>query len=74
MASIMVVAGGTDPKYLRGKSTLAEVEVLSSGSNGTCSQLIQEPVGFPVDSRLGETSAAVEGAVGKNILYPRNHF
>ena len=62
----MVIAGGSDPEYLNGQSTLSHVEMLTSGSSAACHFDIQHAMGEKLAEKYNfESSAHVEGGSGK---------
>ena len=62
----MVIAGGSDPEYLNGQSTLSHVEMLTSGSSAACHFDIQHAMGEKLAEEFNfESSAHVEGGSGK---------
>ena len=73
----MVIAGGSDPEYLDGISTLSNVEIVSSGSSGACHFGAEVALGETFEEEFNfESSAHVEGGSGSNFdsyVFKRDH-
>jgi hypothetical protein len=66
--SILVVAGGSEPEFLLGNSTLAHAEILTSGSSAACHfDNVQQAIGETGGDYQLESSAHVEGGSGNTV-------